>query len=100
MTWRISDIMDAIARKPRGKQRRKNAALVRDALRRRGLSAHRAISEYYHEITLAFGYADTVSFADKHGIDTLAEGWGPYDAKLADLLVEEARRRKIPEEAP
>jgi hypothetical protein len=104
MTWR-SDIMDAIVQKPREAQRGDFAALVRDNLREYpGASASVAIYSYSYEITLALGYTGTGHFAAAHGIALHRGSYdSSYDNKLADLLVEEARLRKIPEiseEAP
>jgi hypothetical protein len=87
--------MDAIVQKPRQAQRADFAALVRDNLREYpGASASVAIYSYSYEITLALGYTGVGHFSAAHKI---AIGQGSYDNKLADLLVEEARLRKLPE---
>jgi hypothetical protein len=98
MTWRISDIMDAIAKEPRAGQEPYYAGLVRDDLRRYNTAANVALGSHYHNITYALGYPTTTIFAEAHKIDVRTDGWQTYDNKLADLLVEEARLRKIPEE--
>jgi hypothetical protein len=95
VTWRISDIMDAIAKDPRDTQQGFLAARLRDTIRRRRPStATNVIANHFADITFVFGHGSIHAFRETY---SLPPGWKAYDNKLADLLVEEARLRKIPE---